>query len=539
MRFGILLLASSGCTYASWLRWSVNREVVWAAQETSHATKSEQVGWTPIPTPAPGVRKDGEVVLDLLRRRSTTDWTNPETCGWFSGISSSAVMCGNDFTCATNSDHVVACASGTVSPFFTACLDFSAFKAGSCLSLDSATGCCQQETEPACGTYIWTGSPERYMYKCFESKSIISILDVPQFVIDASIFSKTHTTPTPTITPSSSATGNSPSSGNTGGSAPESGVPESGATTTASPAPTTNNTPIIVGSVVGGIAGLLLLLLLLLFCLRRKTKGKLGLGFTRNKKSKKEDNSSKTYHTTNVNAGKGRHSSASEATTAVPGPQPQHYYHHQEQHHYHPQGQMQPPQQPQHQGAAGGQPISMSYTVNEGPTHTRQPSYSQPAAPSMPNAPPQFVVGGIVPISHSKEQQQQQPHSQPQQYPQQQVPPQLQPVNHIHVYYAPPMHQPEAQARGGDGGVGGGMPDASGLVAPNPSAGGQNHSRSQSQPGGGLGHADDYGHDNQGYRYGHNRGMSGVSSTSRNRSPSTDLDAEWSGARGPGYRQSF
>ncbi|KAJ2989190.1 hypothetical protein NUW58_g3600 [Xylaria curta] len=190
MRSAVLLLASSSCAHAAWLRWSANSEVVWPAQETGHVTKSNQIGWTPIPTPAPGVRKDGEVVLDLLKRQtSKTDWTNSETCGWFSGISSSAILCGNGFTCATNSDHAVACASGTILPFFTACLDYAAFKAGSCDNLDAATGCCQQETEPACGTYLWTGSPQRFMYKCFERASIISVLDVPQFVVDACIIS--------------------------------------------------------------------------------------------------------------------------------------------------------------------------------------------------------------------------------------------------------------------------------------------------------------------------------------------------------------
>ncbi|KAJ8127034.1 hypothetical protein O1611_g6603 [Lasiodiplodia mahajangana] len=164
MRSVIVVLAASSCAHAAWLKWSANREEIWAAQETGYATESDQIGWTPIPTPAPGVRSDGEVVLDLLKRQtSKTDWTNSETCGWFSGISSSAVMCGDGFTCATNSDHVVACASGTFSPFYQACLDYSAFKEGSCSNLDAATGCCQQAAEPACGTYIWTGAPERFI----------------------------------------------------------------------------------------------------------------------------------------------------------------------------------------------------------------------------------------------------------------------------------------------------------------------------------------------------------------------------------------
>ncbi|KAI0546671.1 hypothetical protein F4679DRAFT_575341 [Xylaria curta] len=630
MKFAIILLASSSCTHAAWLRWSVNREAVRPAQETGRVAESNQIGWTPIPTPAPGVRSDGEVVLDMLKRQtSKTDWTNSETCGWFAGVSSSAVLCGDGFTCATNSDHAVACASGTISPFFTACLDYSAFQAGSCDNLDAATGCCQQATEPACGTYIWTGSPERFMYKCFERASIVSILDVPQFVLDASLFSKTHTTPTPTITPSKSATNSKSDSASspdkTGGSSPGSGGadPASGSSTgtpatgsgadgsggsngsngtNGSTSPNgSNNTPIIIGSVIGGLAGLLLLILLLLFCLRRKTKGKLGLGFTRNKKNKKEDNSSKAYHTTNVAAAaaKGRNSSGSEGTTAVPVPMQQREYHYynQEQQHYYPQAQAQPQFQPQtlhlqqhqaqqplpppqYQGPAGGQPVSMSYTVNEGPTHVSQPSYShdpshaamQTAMPtgstSSSGAPSRFVVGGILPIpynSNEKQQnQQQQPYYQPppqgqpqfqqfQQPPSQQqqqgIPSQLQPVNHIHVYYAPPAHPaeqgasnpssqfaspaPDAQMRGGV------VPDALGLfMQPHPE---QSHARGSSQ---------DRGQTQQSGRgqeqdsipayYGHSRDVSAVSSASRrNRSPSPDADAEWLAARGPGYRQSM
>ncbi|TRX88252.1 hypothetical protein FHL15_010877 [Xylaria flabelliformis] len=630
MKFAIILLASSSCTHAAWLRWSVNREAVRPAQETGRVTESNQIGWTPIPTPAPGVRSDGEVVLDMLKRQtSKTDWTNSETCGWFAGVSSSAVLCGDGFTCATNSDHAVACASGTISPFFTACLDYSAFQAGSCDNLDAATGCCQQATEPACGTYIWTGSPERFMYKCFEKASIISVLDVPQFVLDASLFSKTHTTPTPTITPSKTATnsksGSASSPDKTGGSNPGSeganptsgsstGTPatgsgadgsdgsngsngSNGSTSTAG----SNNTPIIIGSVIGGLAGLLLLILLLLFCLRRKTKGKLGLGFTRNKKNKKEDNSSKAYHTTNVAAAaaKGRNSSGSEATTAMPVPmqqQREYHYHNQEQQHYHPQAQVQPQFQPQavhlqqhqnqqplpppqYQGPSGGQPVSMSHTVNEGPTHVSQPSYphdpshaamqtAMSTGSSSSGAPSRFVVGGILPIpynSNEKQQNQQQPYYQQppqgqpqfqqfqqpslQQQQQQGIPSQLQPVNHIHVYYAPPAQPaeqgtsnpssqfaspaPDAQMRGGV------VPDALGLfMQPQHEQGharGSSQDRSQTQQS-----SRGQEQDSIPAYYGHSRDVSAVSSASRrNRSPSPDVDAEWLAARGPGYRQSM
>ncbi|KAI0108567.1 hypothetical protein GGR51DRAFT_119734 [Nemania sp. FL0031] len=631
MRFAIVALAASSCVHAAWLKWSANREEIWAAQETGHATESKQIGWTPIPTPAPGVRSDGEVVLDLLRRQtSKTDWTNSETCGWFSGVSSSAVMCGDGFTCATNSDHVVACVSGTFSPFYEACLDYTAFQEGSCSNLDAATGCCQQANQPACGTYIWTGAPERFMYKCFETASIVSILDVPQFVVDASLFSKTHTTPTPTpvssktassgsAASSSGGTGGSNTGGSNGGGSGADGAADPNSSSTPGSSSqgsdnTSSNTPVIVGSVIGGIAGLLFLLLLLLFCLRRKTKGKLGLGFTRKKKNKKQDNSSKAYHNTKFTAAaaKGRNSSGSDPITVVPVPIQQQQQ--QPQHHYHPQTQVQPQFQlqqqpqlnvqqhqyqqppvppPQYQAPAGGQqPVSMSYTVNEGTTPAPQPSYSNntsyttTSSTSMPSSSgdqSRFLVGGILPIIHNSNekqrdqqpqvqtqnqpqgqsqsqqqpqpyyQQQQQPQSQFQQYPQQQgMQPQLQPVNHIHVYYAPPAQPseqgasttatpsqfsaptPETQTRSGV------MPDALGLFTEHqaPSqAGGASQERGQNQQTE-RGREPAQGRDDIPAYYSHSRDASGVSSR-HGRSPSPDADGDWMAARGPGYRQSF
>ncbi|GAP90765.1 putative carcinoembryonic antigen-related cell adhesion molecule 3 [Rosellinia necatrix] len=670
-----VFLATASCVQGAWLRWSVNHDTVWAPQKTGDITESTQIGWTPIPTPAPGVRSDGRVVLDLLRRQTTkTDWTNSETCGWFSGISSSAMLCADGFTCATNSDHAVACASGTIKPFYTACLDYSAFQAGSCSNLNTATGCCQQEDEPACGTYLWTGAPARSMYRCFETASIVTILDVPQFVVDASLFSKTHTTPKPTTTtspktatgtdsasqPDKTGGGDNPSSETANPTINPTTNPTTNPTAGSSTSNTTNNTPAIVGGAVGGIAGLLLLLILLL-CLRRKAKGKLGLGFTRNSKNKnkKEDKSSKAYHTTNLTTGdaaaKGRNSSGSETTSMIrmpPQQQPQQYFHTQEQHHYHPVAQMQPqlqPQQlnlqqhlhqqpqPQPQLAVAQQPSSMSYTVNEGAnttrvshtSHTPQPSYSNstsyttmPQASSSHEAAPQIAIGGIIPISHrsgdtqqpaqppAQQYYQQQPQQQPgqpqaqqyyqqplqpqpgqpqlQQYyqvpaqlqpqflqqqqpqPQQQqqaMPPQSQPVNHFHVYIAPPAQQseqggsnptsqfsspvPGAQTRGGT------TPDALGLFIQQPQQ--QPQQQQQQQPGRtanasqdrgrgqeaargrGSDDGDDDDDDNIPAYYGHSRDASATSSASRrdNRSPDADMDAEWLATRGPGYRQSM
>ncbi|KAI1266554.1 hypothetical protein F5Y18DRAFT_360780 [Xylariaceae sp. FL1019] len=474
MMLALLLLATLSCVDAAWLRWSVNREPVWAAQETGLATVTDEVGWTPIPTPAPGLRKDGEDVLELLRRgSSTTDWENSNTCGWFAGISSSAIVCGDDFTCATNSDHVVACASGTISPFYTACLDFKAFEAGSCSNLDAATGCCDNSKQPACGTYIWTGAPERFMYKCFETASALSILDVPQFVLDASLFSKTHTTSTPTITSDASesngskptsAGSNSRSGTDAAGSASATGSEsgsESGSSDNNSSSSTNSsgpNTPVIVGAAVGGTVSLLLLLLLLWY-LKRKMKNKFGLSFNRNKKTKTEDNSTTHHHTTNVAAAKGRNSSISEATTARPGTgQPQeNHYHHQEHFHY-------PGQSPQprimyyadapipatstaaahYQGSNRGQPVSTSTTVNDHSSHARAPLFSYTSnsttAPASSDTPSNTIVGGIASRSSDREQPREQSRQQ------EGVPAQLQPINHIHIYHSAPMHQPEGRS---------------------------------------------------------------------------------------------
>ncbi|KAI0397312.1 hypothetical protein F5Y17DRAFT_416079 [Xylariaceae sp. FL0594] len=513
MRISVLLLAIASSTQATWLRWSVNRELVWAAQETGLVTNIDQTtGWTPIPTPAPGLRKDSEIVLDLLRRDTKqTNWTNSQTCGWLSGISSSALACGNDFSCVTNAQHAVACASGTLSPFFSACLDYSAFKAGSCLSLDGATGCCQEATQPACGTYIWTGSPHRYMYRCFDKPSIFTVLDVPQFVIDASIFSQTHTTPKPTTTSASGTATNAPGSGsgsgpgthpagggsNSGTALPGSGSSPgdgsgSGSTTNNSSSPGSSNIPVIVGAALGGLVGLLLLLLLLWCCLRRKAKGKLGLGFTRNKKNKKVDNSSNMLHSMKIKAaaagGRG-HSSGSDSSSVMPVAQQQtqhHYYHNQEEHHYHSKGQADP--------LPGQQPVSVSQIVNE---HSRQPSVSTSVhmtAPSNSGDGPHHVLGGVIPLGHQQDERGQSPQSrssvplnkgfsrpvsgyttlnegsthtrrvsssrgghpqyvvggivpmgnhpneqQPQN--QQYLQPQMQPVNHFHIYYGPAPQQ--------------------------------------------------------------------------------------------------
>ena len=56
-------------------------------------------------------------------------------------VIASAFTCGDDFSCVTNEDHNVACGSGTYSPFFTVCLDHSAYLDGGCDDAGALTGC--------------------------------------------------------------------------------------------------------------------------------------------------------------------------------------------------------------------------------------------------------------------------------------------------------------------------------------------------------------------------------------------------------------
>jgi hypothetical protein len=106
MRSSILVLAASGSlVQGNWLRWSLTqgRDLSGLAyippKETgSVASQTESSsGWTPMPTPAPGLMSAAERVLNILLGRSdetlekrantTNSWENDHTCGWVSGIS--------------------------------------------------------------------------------------------------------------------------------------------------------------------------------------------------------------------------------------------------------------------------------------------------------------------------------------------------------------------------------------------------------------------------------------------------------------------
>ncbi|KAI2608708.1 uncharacterized protein GGS25DRAFT_521880 [Hypoxylon fragiforme] len=214
----LLAFAASCCIVgAEWFRWSAGDEYVLSAmpQETGIASARAEVGWTPMPTPAPGAAEpEGNRVLNVLlqREETTTNWTNSETCGWFSGVSSESFACGTSASCVTNSDHIVACASGTYSPFFSVCLDYAAFQRSSCNNDGTETGCCMDSKYGACETMFWTGHPVRSMYRCASSSTMVTMLDEPQFVIDASLLSASlaSASATPTTTDHVIATGGTP-----------------------------------------------------------------------------------------------------------------------------------------------------------------------------------------------------------------------------------------------------------------------------------------------------------------------------------------
>ncbi|KAI1458880.1 hypothetical protein F4805DRAFT_105999 [Annulohypoxylon moriforme] len=191
MRFFPLLLvfAAICCAVrADWLSWSGGGQsgLTAIARETGNSSSYALGGWSPKPTVAPdAVAPEGKRVLELLERGATTsNWTNAQTCGWISGSQSSSFGCNDNGTCVTNEDHIVACATGTYSPFYSMCLNYDAYKSGSCKNDDSSTGCCMDSDYPECVTYLWVDPPQRSMYRCWKSSALITMLDEPEEVQD-------------------------------------------------------------------------------------------------------------------------------------------------------------------------------------------------------------------------------------------------------------------------------------------------------------------------------------------------------------------
>ncbi|KAF3026633.1 hypothetical protein E8E14_014471 [Neopestalotiopsis sp. 37M] len=279
MRSLLLIACAAGSTSAAWLKWTDHSTPTWKPpQETGVADATDSTtGWTPKPTQGPGSKSKGEVVLDLLRRDTTTEWTNSKTCGWLSGVSSSAWSCDGDQVCATNSDHAVACVSGDYTPFYVSCLNYEAYQQGSCADGGPETGCCSDKTQSECMTYMWTGSPVRSQFKCGTATAVITLLDEPQFVIDASISASKASESASKA--SASAASESASRASLSTSTMSDGtivVTTANPLTSAPVVSTTSNNTTNVGAIVGGTVGGLafLILLLLLCCCRRRRKSK-------------------------------------------------------------------------------------------------------------------------------------------------------------------------------------------------------------------------------------------------------------------------
>ncbi|KAI1645528.1 uncharacterized protein F4817DRAFT_175542 [Daldinia loculata] len=261
MRYSMTLILAVVCCFiggfvgAEWFTDGANAS--WFPRETGVVARAAvRAGWSPKPTPAPGTEKpEAEQVLDVLlgRENGDKDWVNNQTCGWVSGPSSDPFTCGESSTCATNSDHVVACVSGTFSPFFTTCVDFSAYQRGFCEDQGSGAGCCMDSRYGSCATYLWTNDPVRSMYRCSNVSTAITMLDVPQFVVDASLSASAVQTPT-NIEPLSS------------GVYPGSEQP--------SPNTSTISVGAIMGSVIGSVVGLIVIGYMLLSCRAYRKKAK-------------------------------------------------------------------------------------------------------------------------------------------------------------------------------------------------------------------------------------------------------------------------
>ncbi|KAK0658505.1 hypothetical protein QBC41DRAFT_360570 [Cercophora samala] len=256
-------IALSPLAYAHWLgqmpAGPLNNYGLPAVTATS--SRDDTTGWSPNPTEAPLVNDGSDVsFIELMRRseywmkakRETTQYLNSKTCGYFPTEDFDPFVCPNSETCSTNTNNVVACMSrGVTGPFFSVCFDYSAYLGGLCDNEDTGaeTGCCKWSTHPACVMYLWPGPEPKSMYFCNPSSTIVTMLDVPKGVLDAS---------------TSSTSSDSPLTTTTSATQPPTQTPE--------PAPI--NTGAIAGGVVGGVAGLALIAGALAFFLlrRRKTK---------------------------------------------------------------------------------------------------------------------------------------------------------------------------------------------------------------------------------------------------------------------------
>ncbi|POS72949.1 hypothetical protein DHEL01_v208658 [Diaporthe helianthi] len=340
----ILTLSALGCqASARWFAYAPEPVIDLRGGDLSRPTQPAEVyeyqEYAPEPTAPPS-----KAVVDLLLHRrqrtgassSSSDniWEDDQTCGWYSGISSRAYDCQSPLTCSTNSEDVVACATDGLEQFYTVCLNYEAVQSSKCTSAGPQTGCCQNADEPACGTFVWTGTPARSMFKCFATATLISMLDEPQFVIDASrssasassssaaaaaasrssaeAASRSRDRPSTVVATTTAADGSTStltsviggqagaSAGAGAGSNNGNGDSDGSGSNGGADGGSSNNTGAIAGGVVGGTAFLALLALLMWYLMRKNNKFTLSI-CGGNRKTRKENNvDGRTYNKNNV-----------------------------------------------------------------------------------------------------------------------------------------------------------------------------------------------------------------------------------------------
>ncbi|KAL2191546.1 hypothetical protein L209DRAFT_673857 [Thermothelomyces heterothallicus CBS 203.75] len=274
MRSHFWILAASGrLVCAGWgfgqkLEYHAGDVASLLPRETRASGPDGVNGWTPRPTEAPPtelVRRRQEWA-NLKRQDSSNTWINDKTCGWLADVESEPFVCAPEYTCATNSDNVVDCtSSGDENPFstfFTVCFDYSAYQNGLCDKFVPKTGCCMTESIGECITYVWPGSTERSMYRCYSERRIVTMLETP-----SGLETSTSTTSTSSTTSETSQT----EEASTTATDDEANETE---TSTPSPRPEKdgNNTGAIVGGVVGGVAGIALIAGAIAFFIIRSRK---------------------------------------------------------------------------------------------------------------------------------------------------------------------------------------------------------------------------------------------------------------------------
>lgn len=164
---------------------------------------------------------------------SSNSWLDSSTCGWYADSSSKAYTCGSLLSCATNTDHAVACTTSGLARFYTICLNYEAVQSSKCTSAGPKTACCTKSNAPACGTFLWAATEgatiTRSMIACFPTPTIIPMLDEPSFasivtISDSGTSARTSPTRSPATLPSTTSSTSAPTSSAT---QPVEGMPTS------------------------------------------------------------------------------------------------------------------------------------------------------------------------------------------------------------------------------------------------------------------------------------------------------------------------